>query len=720
MTRSRRTKPAVNEPIPSDPVTDEAGEEEVAPVEPDLAGWTAHPSERRDFYHRIRAFPPEVAAWRRRLLERIAAEADRFPLAVGLEGESLSAALDSGISYLREVARILAVLYRNPTLGNKADPTDELVYILLARHTREGAYQQAFEALKGRYATWDELLDSPAEEVERLVYSGGLSGKKTTALYAALARLRETFGRCTLEPAREWPDERLEEFLCSLPEVERKSAYCIMMYSFGRQVFPADTHVGRVLARLGPYRELGLDLSGLDHKQLQRVLADLVPPPLRYSLHVNLIEHGRTVCQSKKPLCGQCEVRNFCQHFRSAEVTRVEAVTDAPTVIDLFAGAGGFSEGFGRAGYRVLGAVEMNEMAVRTYRLNHPGVADDRVLACDIRTLPDDALERLAGSRELDVLAGSPPCQGFSTAGFRSKKTRTGYRPEADERNNLFEWMIQATLKLRPRLFLMENVPGMQSVRKDDLSFLDTAADMLQKGGYRTEVWRLTAAAFGVPQERARCFLVASRLPLMPARPAEEYQDTRRPDADLDALPPITLDEAIFDLPARPAGAGVSVEAREVPDVNSPRLRRYLSKFGIVRPSRLLFQHTVRFHNERDLELYALLRPGEDSIHVLEQHGRTDLMRYRRDVFDDKYARLRGDRPCKTIVAHLAKDGNGYIHPTQVRSLSFREAARVQSFHDGFLFCGSPSDQWTQLGNAVPPVLAEAIARSLRRTLERS
>jgi DNA (cytosine-5)-methyltransferase 1 len=134
----------------------------------------------------------------------------------------------------------------------------------------------------------------------------------------------------------------------------------------------------------------------------------------------------------------------------------------------------------------------------------------------------------------------------------------------------------------------------------------------------------------------------------------------------------------------------------------------------------LLFEHTVRYHNPRDLELYALLRPGEDSIHAVEQHRRADLMRYRRDVFDDKYARLRGDLACKTIVAHLAKDGNGYIHPLQAQSLSLREAARVQSFHDGYVFCGSPSDQWVQLGNAVPPVLAEAIARSFRGALERS
>jgi DNA (cytosine-5)-methyltransferase 1 len=703
---------------PQPPETEQPDDEDIVPVEPDRSGWTPHPSERRDFLNRVRTFPPTVSIWRRRVLARLGSGEPLIPLAGNVAVEELSDRLDAGISYLREIARILALLYCTPDLGNKADPTDELVYIILSRKTPEKAYQETFAALKARFPHWDDLLDAPRTEVERIVSPGGLAGKKATSLFGALKIIRDTFGSCTLEPAREWSDERLEDFLCSLPEIETKSAYCIMMYSFGRQVFPADTHVGRVLSRLGPYRELGLDLNGLDHKKLQRVLADLIPPPLRYSLHVNLIEHGREVCRATRPLCEECDLRPFCGYYRKQEAARV-AVAEAPTVVDLFCGAGGSSEGFGRAGFKVLAAVDLDETAVKTYRLNHPGVPDDRVLCGDIRALQKGLLRKLAGTK-LDVLVGSPPCQGFSSAGFRSKSTSTGYRPEDDERNHLWEYMVATALELKPKLFLMENVPGMQSARRDDMSFLEAVARRLEEeGGYRTEMWRLNASAFGVPQDRIRCFLVASRLQLMPARPSQEYQDLRKPDLDLDALPAVGLGEAIFDLPPLGAAEGVAVTAR-TPPADDPRFRRYLAKFGIIRPSRILYQHTVRYHNPRDLELYALLRPGEDSIHLLEQHGRADLMRYRKDVFDDKYARLRADRPSKTIVAHLAKDGNGYIHPTQVRSISFREGARLQSFHDGYLFCGSPSDQWVQLGNAVPPVLAEAIARAFRRTLERS
>jgi endonuclease III len=289
------------------------------------APWPPDPRERCDFYYRIRTFPEEVQGWRRRLVARVMKDRQLFSgVPRGDTKEEVRALVDEGITFIREISRLTALLYGSPRLGNKEDPVDELVYIILARKTRENAYQQTFDALKRSFPTWDALLEAPQRSVLQLVHSGGLSEKKTMSLFGALSTLKKTFGSCTFEPARAWSDEKLEAFLCSLPEISQKSAYCIMMYSFGRSVLPVDTHVGRVLARLGPYRELGLSLAGLDHKQLQTVLADLVPPNLRYSLHVNLLVHGREVCKSPRPLCDRCEIRNFCSTFRATEAKRAE------------------------------------------------------------------------------------------------------------------------------------------------------------------------------------------------------------------------------------------------------------------------------------------------------------------------------------------------------------------------------------------------------------
>src|SRR5262249_14352126 len=150
MSRNRRNTGEDEGPLP-------AAEEDAAPVPADLSGWSPHPSERRGFYHRVRGFPPEGGAWRQRISSHLRGRSDRLPAARATT-ENLQGLVDDGLSYLRELARILAVLHGNPTLGNKQDPTDELVYILLARHTREGAYQQAFDLLRKRFPTWDHLL----------------------------------------------------------------------------------------------------------------------------------------------------------------------------------------------------------------------------------------------------------------------------------------------------------------------------------------------------------------------------------------------------------------------------------------------------------------------------------------------------------------------------------------------------------------------------------
>lgn len=703
--------------VPRRPATPRASQ--TRPTAADLSGWPLDPRERGDFYHAPRALPSDISVWRRQLVDRIMERPGRFHgVKRRTPPKDVRAGIDEGIAYLREVARILAVVHGTPRLGNKQDSVDELVYIILARKTREDAYQRSFDALKARFPRWDDLLDAPRELVGRLVHSGGLSSKKVASLYGALGTLRATFGQCTLEPVRDWPDARLDHFLCSLPEISRKSAYCIMMYALGRQVFPVDTHVGRILTRLGPYRELGLSLAGLDHKKLQTELADLVPPNLRYSLHVNLVAHGREVCRSVRPRCESCEIRSMCALFRARESRRITS-SGAPATVDLFCGAGGLSEGFRRAGFRTLAAVDSDAVSTRTYWMNHPEVPQNRIVTADISRMRQADFRRLVGRQRVDVLLAAPPCQGFSQAGFRSKRARTSYRLREDRRNFLSKHAVEAALALRPRVVVIENVPGMSSAHHENLSYLDAAArELHRRGHYRTRLWKLNAAAFGVPQDRIRHFLVACRDVEVPRMPRGDYKDLYQPDHDVDALPPIRLDEAIMDLPPRQAAEGTAVDADGHFDAAwEGRLRRYVGRHGLRRTSPIIYNHHVRYHNERDLELYRLLAPGEDSVHAIERHGRGDLMRYRRDVFDDKYYKLRPDRPSKTIVSHLAKDGNAYVHPTQARSISVREAARLQSFQDTYVFCGAPSDQWVQVGNAVPPVLAQAIAKALMPVL---
>src|SRR5262249_12724533 len=200
---------------------------------------------------------------------------------------------------------------------------------------------------------------------------------------------------------------------------------------------------------------LGLSLTGLDHKKLQAQLADVVPPNLRYSLHVNFVAHGREVCRAVRPLCERCEIRNLCAAYRRQEANRVVR-EPAPTAIDLFCGGGGLWDGFSRAGVQIVGAVDSDAVSVRTYWLNHPGVPEGHIVTSDVTRMRGADLRRLAGGPRVDILLGAPPCQGFSHVGFRSKRARTTYRLAKDHRNLLWKEIVRAARELRPRLVLVE------------------------------------------------------------------------------------------------------------------------------------------------------------------------------------------------------------------------------------------------------------------------
>lgn len=247
----------------------------------------------------------EIAEWRDRHGATIANEA-----AATYGGAGSIAAVEKE---LREVTLELHRAYGTPNLGNLKDPTDEFAYIVLSRKTPEGAYQAGFSSLK-EVGSWDKISELSENEIARIIHGGGLEASKARTLRIGLNEIREVFGTADLSLAGGLDDDALFELLSKIPGVGPKSARCIMLYSFGRAVFPVDAHVGRVLARLGPFERLGVSLEEMDHKKRQAVLADLVPPDLRYALRVNLIAHGRATCRAVRPLCGQCPVRSLCRH----------------------------------------------------------------------------------------------------------------------------------------------------------------------------------------------------------------------------------------------------------------------------------------------------------------------------------------------------------------------------------------------------------------------
>jgi DNA (cytosine-5)-methyltransferase 1 len=462
------------------------------------------------------------------------------------------------------------------------------------------------------------------------------------------------------------------------------------LYALGRRVFPVDAHTITVVSRLGTLAPLVGDLDGLEHRVVQRRLLDAIAPRLRGSLHVSLVLHGQTVCKRPNPECDRCELRKFCNYWRTRR-HQSTGTPAKPVVVDLFAGAGGLSEGFLRCGYRVALAVDLDRSACRTLALNHPEIPDDKIVCADVNTLirKKGGLRRLIGARvKVDVLAAGLPCQGFSKVGYRTKPHIVS-RPTVtnDPRNRLFGALLRAVAELHPEAVFVENVPDMRSAGEGHTNILRRLEAGLRKPGYQVQSFGLNAARLGLPQARHRLFVVAVR-GKGPVPDAREWLIKHYAVEQ-----PRTLADALEGLPRLYAGEGSMLQAVE-------------SAGGV---KRLLFHHEARAHNPLDLDLFSLLRPGDNSLVALDRGGKR-LMRYSTDNFHDKYFRLKPDEPCRTIVSHLHKDANGFIHPQDDRGITAREAARVQGFADDYIFLGSRCDQFIQIGNAVPPYVAECFA----------
>lgn len=369
--------------------------------------------------------------------------------------------------------------------------------------------------------------------------------------------------------------------------------------------------------------------------------------------------------------------------------------------------------GWVQAGFQPLAAIDSDHAAVASHAANFDGLGCV-TLAEDLTEFsPEDLFAEIGGpSSDLLAVVGGPPCQGWSKAG-RGKLRSLSERPESlldDPRNSLYRQFVAYVQHFKPPVFVMENVPGMLNLEGENVA--DAVVANFSEAGYRTEYALVNARWFGVPQDRQRLIFIGVRsnlkLRLHPGD-LEEFGTYFRTDIAGLTMGETVLRQALTDLPEVPHGI------RKDPQPYSRPVGR-LSRFAELMRADCngeIEDHVCRRHNDMDLEAFSLMPQGGIYADLPAR-----LQRYRTDIFPDKYRRLKWDGQSGTITAHLAKDCYQHIHPLQDRTISIREAARIQSFPDSFRFHGNMGDRYRQIGNAVPPLMAWGIAEYIGEQID--
>jgi DNA (cytosine-5)-methyltransferase 1 len=403
-------------------------------------------------------------------------------------------------------------------------------------------------------------------------------------------------------------------------------------------------------------------------------------------------------------------------------------------VVDLFAGAGGLSEGFHTQNYNMLAYVEKDRYACETLLTRHlywqlirqnkrsyymdylkgkiqkeefynhlegPNpVINAEITQDTLKMIVERIRENMTkfNIKYIDLFIGGPPCQAYSLIG----RARDPYRMERDQRNILYKYYVELLKEFSPEVFLFENVPGILNAGKGRL-FSDVC-NLFGESGYKLEIRMLDSSDFLVLQKRRRIILIGWK----------KDRSFKYPEFN-----PIKhhykVKDLFSDLPPLQAG-----EVIERGDYTTSEPGEYLQKMGIRKHDDILTQHITRPHTEIDKEIYriAIKNWNEEGCRLRYDDLPERLKTHKsRKSFPDRFKVVAADLPYShTVVAHISQDGHYYIYPdeSQVRSISVREAARLQSFPDDYFFEGPRTRILAQIGNAVPPLMAERIAKKIR------
>lgn len=406
--------------------------------------------------------------------------------------------------------------------------------------------------------------------------------------------------------------------------------------------------------------------------------------------------------------------------------------------IDLFAGAGGLSEGFIRAGFNPIAHVEMNKDACDTlktrtayhwlkengkekvykdylksenkskeafWKNNIPDQIIDSVINKEISkdTLPEifNQIDNRLGKNKIDLIVGGPPCQAYSVAG-RARKDMSN-----DPRNTLYKYYVEFLKKYQPKMFVFENVPGILSAKNG--KHLDNIFKAVREAGYDLAIppkKHLNAKDFGVLQDRKRVIIIGWKKEL-----GLSYPDFKTKENNFEILK-----DLFADLKPLQNGKGTLNAVNYTKPTTG-----YLEQAKIRNGLDFVTQHIARPNNENDLEIYRIaVDEWNNGKRLNYANLPSRLIKHANTaVFTNRFQVVNGKGISHTVVAHIAMDGHYYIHPDkkQNRSITVREAARIQSFPDDFFFEGSRTAAFKQIGNAVPPLMAEKIAEKIKEMI---
>ena len=349
-----------------------------------------------------------------------------------------------------------------------------------------------------------------------------------------------------------------------------------------------------------------------------------------------------------------------------------------PKVIDLFAGVGGLSLGFEKQGFEVVLANEYDQSIAESYRENHK---QTKMICEDITSID---LPEVFGDfyGNIDVIIGGPPCQGFSQKGQR--------KTIHDERNFLFKYYVKVVELVKPKYFVMENVPNILTAEKG--FFKNEIMELFHSIGYSLEAGILNASDYGVPQNRRRAVFIGKL--------NGDAPDLPEPQSEI-----VTVWDAISDLAFLESGEGEDEQEYAKPPQST--YQQMLRK-----NSEVLYNHVVTKHSPLSLERLALIPPNSGKEVLPKEH-------LTKSIYSGTWTRMRKDEVSVTITTRFDTPSSGkFTHPYLNRAITVREAARIQSFPDDFRFVGNKGSQMKQVGNAVPPILAGAIAQVIMNDIK--